>query len=181
MASLADKLSIALACNFKQKQFEVSCRTESKKSDWGLSRCRGTTNSTNPQKWNKKATRLLYYFSFLPAQVLTFAFPAFQRSFSVSRTAVSADFHVQSMFLRDGFFNRVQYGHFFVNLPFWLSLWWLSIKYTFCLKLTICKKRCISWFFKSNYRSPRAADWLKGKIWFERRSKAPSLFFYCRA
>jgi len=50
---------------------------------------------------------LLYYFSFLPAQVLTFAFSAFNRGFSVSCTAVSADFHVKPVLLRDGFFDGV--------------------------------------------------------------------------
>jgi hypothetical protein len=40
---------------------------------------------------NKK---LLYYFPFLPAQVLAFAFSAFKCSFCIACTAISADFHV---------------------------------------------------------------------------------------
>jgi hypothetical protein len=50
---------------------------------------------------------LLYDFSFLPAQVLALAFSAFQRGFSVTCTAVSADFHVQAGLLRDGFLDWV--------------------------------------------------------------------------
>ena len=55
----------------------------------------------------KKDKRLLYYFSFLPAEIFAFAFSAFQRGSSVSCAAVSADFHVQPVLLRDGFFDWV--------------------------------------------------------------------------
>jgi len=50
---------------------------------------------------------LLYDFSFLPTQVFALAFSAFECSFRVAGTAVSTDFHVEPMLLRDGFFNWV--------------------------------------------------------------------------
>jgi hypothetical protein len=56
---------------------------------------------------NKRKVKLLYYFTFLPAQVLAFAFAAFQSSRSIARTAVSANFHVQSVLLRDGFLHWI--------------------------------------------------------------------------
>jgi hypothetical protein len=50
---------------------------------------------------------LLYDFSFLPAQVFALAFSALKRCFRIAGAAVSADFHVEPMFLRDGFLHWV--------------------------------------------------------------------------
>jgi hypothetical protein len=58
-------------------------------------------------KAKQRKANLLYYFSLLPAQVFAFAFSAFHGGFSIACTAVSADFHVQSVLLRDGFFHRI--------------------------------------------------------------------------
>jgi hypothetical protein len=52
-------------------------------------------------------TLLLYEFSLFPAKVLASAFSAFDGGSGVSGSAVSADFHVKSMLLRDGFLDWV--------------------------------------------------------------------------
>jgi len=63
----------------------------------------------SPTKQNKKTKRykLLYKLSFLPSKVLASALSALSRGCGVSGSAVSADFHVQPVLLRYGFFNWI--------------------------------------------------------------------------
>jgi hypothetical protein len=58
-----------------------------------------------------KILRLLYDFSFLPPKVFASAFSAFNRRRGVSCTALSADFHIESMLLSESFFKRIRYWH----------------------------------------------------------------------
>ena len=51
--------------------------------------------------------------------------------------------------------------------------------YLFVFNLTICRRRCITWFFQSNNWSAKVVDWSKRKTWFKRRrSSAQPLFFF---
>jgi len=54
---------------------------------------------------------LLYYFSFLPAQVLAVAFSAFDSRRSVSGAAVAANLHMEPVLLRNSLFERVGDRH----------------------------------------------------------------------
>jgi hypothetical protein len=59
-------------------------------------------------------------FSFLPSQVFVSAFSAFGGAGSVSCSALSADFHIEPMFLGKGFLEGIHYGQRFC--PLLLSL-----------------------------------------------------------
>jgi hypothetical protein len=52
---------------------------------------------------------LAYDFSFLPSQVLAFAFSAFDCSRVVSGSAFSADFHVKPVLLGKSFLEGIHY------------------------------------------------------------------------
>jgi hypothetical protein len=63
-----------------------------------------------------KMSRLLDYFPLFPSKVLAAAFSAFICCRSVSGSAFSAYFNVESTLLSEGFFEGVHNGHCF-NLP----------------------------------------------------------------
>jgi hypothetical protein len=50
---------------------------------------------------------LLYKLSFLPSEILAFAFSTLQCGRGVSGSAIPADFHVKPVLLRDGLFDGI--------------------------------------------------------------------------
>lgn len=57
----------------------------------------------------------LHYLTFLPAQVLATTLAAFDRWSSISCAAVTTDFHIQPVLLRDGFLEWISNRHGLVN------------------------------------------------------------------
>jgi len=56
-------------------------------------------------------TELLYYFSFLPAQVLAVALAALNSRPSVTGSTITTNLHVQPVPLRNSLLKRVGYRH----------------------------------------------------------------------